>query len=187
MTKAKIGRSHSMSSRWLLLITLFGLITNGACATQTEMNDHRELRSTLTLRETQSGFAGVRTTNSIIEPDGRFCRTSDLNGKLKLKTLSGRLDEGELARLAETLAENNVETLPEEYGRARSINPRTIVLSFKGRQSVFHLSPSFPRRQILPGDPATPLARIAVIRQAVISAIEAAPPAPSGQDCVSHD
>jgi hypothetical protein len=172
---------------WLMWFALSGLLLTDAWAMETILRDDGSLPSTLTLRETQAGFAGETATILVIRPDGRFCRWRELNGALRGEAKSGQLAAGQLAVLAETLARHDVGSLPDAYGEAPPVNARQLVLSFDGRQSVFDLSPADPSPNPAPeADASAPSARNAAIRQAIIEAIDAAPPAPA-EDCPSPE
>lgn len=136
--------------------------------------DDGTLAWTLTLRETQAGFAGETTTILVIEPDGHFCSSFELNGTPQGERKGGRLDAVALADLAAIFADQDFQTLPHQYGDASPINQRQLVLSFKEQQWHFLLPPAAPGAEALIEDKASPLARILTIRQALFDHVEAA-------------
>ena len=183
MASSKTRRPRPLPLGWLVWCALSGPLVADAWAMETVLRQDGTLPSTLTLRETQAGFAGETAMVLVIRPDGRFCRWRELNGAPIGEAQSGRLDPGQLAGLAATLARQDVGTLPARSGNALPINPRQLVLDFGGRQSVLDLAPADPGQPPPPEvDAAAPSARIGAIRQALVDAIDHAPAAPV-DDC----
>src|SRR5215813_5471205 len=87
------------------------------------------LKMTLTVKDTQDGFAGTTGTIWTIEPDCTF-RVSRLFGQHVAEPhLKGTLTPEQQARLSAVLAQTAASQLPAQMGETPSVNARRMVLS----------------------------------------------------------
>src|SRR5262249_44605770 len=99
------------------------------------------LTMTLTVKDTQDGFAGTTGTIWTIAPDCTF-RVSRLFGQhVAAPHLQGSLTPEQQARLADLLAKTVVAELPAQGGETPSVNARRITLEYGGKVSVLSMGP----------------------------------------------
>lgn len=183
MTTSASWSSRSIIRYWLGLILAAILLIGEVWAMDKIWRDDGTLSSTLTLRDMQSGFAGETTKILIIEPDGRFSSSLELNGKPQGETQSGQLDAKTMAVLADAFVEHDVESLPSRYGETSPINQRQLTLAVGGRQWTFLLPPIDPSGQVMTeAQHGTPLGRIVAVREALLDSIDNAMSTSAG-DC----
>jgi hypothetical protein len=99
------------------------------------------LRATLTLTDTQDGFAGTTGNVWTIHSDCTFTVSRILNTSVSAPHLRGRLTPEQQARLSAVLAEMSVATLPPRIGEPANVNPRQISLDYDGKISILELGP----------------------------------------------
>jgi hypothetical protein len=99
------------------------------------------LSAPLTLKDTQSGFAGETGTVWTIAPDCSFTIARQIGLKTLDPHMQGRLTPEQQAQLKELLDRMAVATLPERLGGEPHVNARRISLSYGGNQSVLSLPP----------------------------------------------
>jgi hypothetical protein len=123
------------------------------------------LKMTLTVKDTQDGFAGTTGTSWTIEPDCTF-RVSRLFGQHVAEPhLQGSLTPEQQARLSDILAKTAVAELPAQMGETPLVNARRITLEYGGKVSVLSMGPGDrdmdARRAGGPLDPARRLREVA--------------------------
>src|SRR5437016_6273369 len=84
------------------------------------------LKMTLTVKDTQGGFAGTTGIVWTIRPDSTFC-VSRLFGERVLEPHhQGNLTSEQKARLSEILTQGKLADLPAQLGEAPQVNARRI-------------------------------------------------------------
>lgn len=98
----------------------------------------------LEVRVVQGGVAGFTGTYYAIEADGTWESGPVPMGpdEMRKPDASGRLDAGQLARLARALADNDLATLPG-HGKP-VVNPRVVTVVFGKRSSELQPGPEPP-------------------------------------------
>src|SRR5262249_11292303 len=100
------------------------------------------LKMTLTVKDTQDGFAGTTGTIWTIEPDCTF-RVSRLFGQHVAEPhLQASLTPQQQARLSTIVANTAVAQLPAEMGETPSVSARRITLEYGGKVSVLSMGPA---------------------------------------------
>jgi hypothetical protein len=127
------------------------------------------LKTTLTVKDTQDGFAGTTGTVWTISPDCTF-RVSRLFGQHVAEPhLRGSLTPEQQARLSAILAKAAAAELPAQMGEAPSVNVRRITLEYGGTISVLSMGPGDRDMDALraggPLDPARRLLEVADVVQ----------------------
>jgi len=119
------------------------------------------LKMTLTVKDTQDGFAGTTGTVWMIEPDCTF-RVSRLFGPHVAEPhLKGALTPEQQARLSAVLAKTAVSELPAQIGDATQVNAHRITLQYGGKDAVLSLgSGDRDLDAIRAGDPRDPARRL---------------------------
>lgn len=97
------------------------------------------LRETLTLRDSQDGFAGSSGTVTTIEPSGAWRLSRFLNETTRPPHREGRLTEDRLAKLAGALATLDLPSLPRRMGPEVPVNPRTLTVALGAHTSTLVL------------------------------------------------
>ena len=97
------------------------------------------LKMTLTVKDTQDGFAGTTGTVWTIEPDCTFRVSRIFNQNVAEPHLKGRLTLEQQARLSEVLAKDAPADLPAQIGKDSSVNARRITLEYGGKASVLSM------------------------------------------------
>jgi hypothetical protein len=123
------------------------------------------LKMTLTVKDTQDGFAGTTGTVWTIGLDCTF-RVSRLFGpQVAEPHLTGRLTPEHEARLSALLAKAAAAELPAQLGETTLVNARRITLEYGGTISVLSLEPGDRAMDALrargPRDPARRLLEVA--------------------------
>jgi hypothetical protein len=126
------------------------------------------LEMTLTVKDTQDGFAGTTGTVWTIDPDCTF-RVSRLFGQHVAEPhLRGSLTPEQQARLSAILAKAAVAELPAQMGETPSVNARRITLEYGGKLSVLSMRPGDRDMDALrAGDPLDPARRLLEVADAV--------------------
>lgn len=88
------------------------------------------LAQTLTLRDSQGGFAGFSGSLWTIEPDGTWRRAPFLNEDVREAEQSGQLSAKELSALAAALKQHKLVDLPKNIGGEPMTNPHVFTLTF---------------------------------------------------------
>jgi hypothetical protein len=117
-------------------LALAGLFISG-----TIMAQECPLSAPLTLKDTQSGFAGETGTVWTIAPDCSFTIARQIGLKTLDPHTQGRLTPEQQAQLKELLDRMAVAPLPARLGGEPQVNARRITLSYGGNQSVLSLPP----------------------------------------------
>ena len=99
------------------------------------------LSAPLTLKDTQSGFAGETGSVWTIAPDCSFTIARQIGPKILEPHKQGQLAPAQQARLKELLDRTAMTAPPEQLGGAPQVNARRITLSYGGRQAVLTLPP----------------------------------------------
>ncbi len=122
------------AARALAVSTLAGLMFLGAALAQ-----ECPLKSALTVKDTQDGFAGQTGTVWTIAPDCSFTVARQIGTKLTDPIKQGRLTRGQEAQLLEQLARTAPAEMPSQLSYGPPINARRITLSYAGKDSVLVL------------------------------------------------
>jgi hypothetical protein len=115
-------------------LTFAGLLISG-----TVMAQECPLTSSLTLKDTQDGFAGQTGTIWTIAPDCRFSIAHQIGPKVSEPYRQGRLTPEQEARLKELLARTSIADMPEQLGTGPEVNARRVTLSYNDKVSVLTL------------------------------------------------
>lgn len=107
-----------------------------------------KLQSSLTLRDSQGGFAGYSGEVWTITPDGHFTIAHFLNDKVAEPSWQRDLSPSELKSLARVLCKNHFLGLPDSLGGEPKINPHSLTLSFGEKQTTLVLPPGDAGDQI---------------------------------------
>ena len=126
------------------------------------------LKMTLTVKDTQDGFAGTTGTVWTIEPDCTF-RVSRLIGPHVAEPhLKGTLTPEQQARLSAVLAQTAASELPTRMGDATQVNARRITLHYGGKDAVLSLGAGDRDLDaIRAGDPRDPARRLLEVADTV--------------------
>jgi len=126
------------------------------------------LKMTLTVKDTQDGFAGTTGTVWTIEPDCTF-RVSRLIGPHVAEPhLKGTLTPEQQARLSAVLAQTAASELPTRMGDAPQVNARRITLHYGGKDAVLSLGAGDRDLDaIRAGDPRDPARRLLEVADTV--------------------
>ena len=122
------------------------------------------LNMTLTVKETQDGFAGTTGTVWTIVPDWTFRVSRIFNQHVAEPHLKGSLTPEQQKRLSEVLSKEAPAELPAQIGEA-SVNAHRITLEFNSKVSVLFLGTGDREmgaiRTSNPHDPARRLLEVA--------------------------
>jgi hypothetical protein len=126
------------------------------------------LKTTLTVKDTQDGFAGTTGTVWTIGSDCTF-RVSRLFGQHVAEPhLQGSLTPEQQARLSAILAKATEAELPAQMGETPPVNPRRITLEYGGKVSVLSMRPGDRDMDALrAGGPLDPVRRLLEVADAV--------------------
>ena len=126
------------------------------------------LKMTLTVKDTQDGFAGTTGTVWTIGPDCT-CRVSRLFGQHVAEPhLQGSLTPERQARLSAILAKAAAAELPAQMGETTPVNARRITLEYGGKVSVLSMGPGDRDMDALrAGGPLDPARRLLEVVDAV--------------------
>lgn len=113
-----------------------GVLISGAALAQ-----ECPVKTPLTLKDTQDGFAGETGTVWTVSPDCSFTISQQIGSKLVNPHARGLLTAEQQARLREALTQAAVADLPAQLGGGPKVNARRITLSYEGKVSVLTLPP----------------------------------------------
>lgn len=100
-----------------------------------------KVQSSLTLRDSQGGFAGFSGELWTLTPDGHFTIAHFLNDKTEAPYWQSDLSQAELKSVAQALSANRFLQLPASLGGEPKVNPHSLTLSFGNKQSTLALPP----------------------------------------------
>ena len=121
-----------------------------ACSTQAALprdkflSEDGKLAATLTLKDGQSGFAGVTGFIWTVRPDGSWDRKRFINARIDKPDQQGKLTAKQLQSLADVLAHAQIHKLPAKLGKLRGANPHVVTLTWGKRKCVWTLPPGSP-------------------------------------------
>lgn len=118
-----------------------GSVLAGLLISGTIMAQECPLSAPLTVKDTQSGFAGETGTVWTITPDCNFTVARQIGPKILDPYKQGRLTAEQQAQLKGMMERMAAGPLPERLGDGPLINARQITLSYAGKQSVLALPP----------------------------------------------
>ncbi len=98
-----------------------------------------KLQSTLTLRDSQGGFAGYSGEVWTITPNGHFTIAHFLNDRIAEPRWQRDLSQSELKSLARVLCKSHFLELPDSLGSEPKVNPHSLTLSFGKKQTTLVL------------------------------------------------
>jgi hypothetical protein len=99
------------------------------------------LSAPLTIKDTQSGFAGETGTVWTIAPDCSYTVARQIGLKILDPHKQGRLSQEQQAQLKKLLDRVAAAALPKELGTGTQVNARRITLSYGGKDSTLALAP----------------------------------------------
>lgn len=100
------------------------------------LSDEGELRFPLTLRDSQSGFAGVTGLLWKIQCDGSWTRQSFVNEDLRMTEQKGQLSKEQIRELAQALVKADMVGLTPSTGQT-DVNPHVVSVTYgKKKASV---------------------------------------------------
>ncbi|MGC2200339.1 MAG: hypothetical protein WA633_09380 [Stellaceae bacterium] len=99
------------------------------------------LSAPLTVKDTQSGFAGETGTVWTIAPDCSFTVARQVGLATLEPHKQGHLTAEQQVRLEELLDRVTNAVLPQHFGAEQQVNARRITLSYAGKDSVLTLAP----------------------------------------------
>jgi hypothetical protein len=102
------------------------------------------LSAPLTIKDTQSGFAGETGTVWTIAPDCSYTVARQIGLKILDPHKQGRLSQEQQAQLKKLLDRVAAAALPKELGTGTQVNARRITLSYDGKDSTLTLAPGAP-------------------------------------------
>lgn len=123
----------------------------------------QSLPATVELQDLQTGFAGTTGTVWTIATDGTFTVADKTNDRVDLPRHQGKLDQQQLARLAESLRAADAEQLPARIGEQPPVNPRSITLRIGSKISTLILAGGPDDQGSSPADPHHPQARLLAV------------------------
>jgi hypothetical protein len=138
---------------------------------QAYLDSDGQLKHPLTLLDAQGGFVGLTGTLWSIERDGRWTRQRYIQRPVPgTEEAAGRLTRRQLARLASTLAEQDLAGLPQIVGQRQAANPHVFRLKFGTQETALELPAARPLPMVPPpGDPQ--VARFVTIVKAIREAM----------------
>jgi hypothetical protein len=99
------------------------------------------LSAPLTIKDTQSGFAGETGSVWTIAPDCSYTVARQIGLQTLDPHRQGRLTPEQQAQLKELLVRLAAAGLPKQLGAETQVNARRISLSYDGKDSVLTLAP----------------------------------------------
>jgi len=118
-----------------------GLALSVLLISVTIMAQECPLSAPLTIKDTQSGFAGETGTVWTIAPDCSYTVARQIGLKTLDPDRQGRLTSQQQARLKEVLDRMSAAGLPKQLGGEAQPNARQITLSYGQTESVLTLAP----------------------------------------------
>ena len=103
------------------------------------LDDRGQFRTTITLRDSQTGFAGNSGRLWTISPDGSWQHRRFVNRELRPVDQKGKLSPAQIRQVAEALAAADMLRLPQTMGRPPSVNPHRFSLRF-GQRTVSYVT-----------------------------------------------
>jgi len=154
----------------VLLTTLFTFFVVAATIHADDyLTKDGKLTHALKITQLQGGFAGFTGFEYAIEPDGSWTMSSVFKQKATVKE-KGKLTAKQLASLADVLAKNQLDKLPEKTGKQAGANPFTLAITF-GKTKTNYVGQTAPK---LDGNNPTPESRTAAIYSEVVDMIKGA-------------
>jgi hypothetical protein len=124
-----------------IAIARVGLVFSGILISVTIMAQECPLSAPLTIRDTQSGFAGETGTVWTIAPDCSYTVARQVGLQTLDPHKQGRLTPEQQTQLKELLGRVAAAGLPSQPGAGTQVNPRRISMSYEGKDSVLTLPP----------------------------------------------
>lgn len=126
------------------------------------------LKMTLTVQDTQDGFAGTTGTVWTIRPDCTFGVSRLFGQHVAEPYLKGSLTPEQQAELSTILAKAAAVELPARIGETTPVNQRRIILEYAGKVSVLTMGPGDRDMDALrAGGPLDPARRLLEVADAV--------------------
>ena len=98
------------------------------------------LTATLTLKDSQSGFAGITGLLWTIKPDGSWERKRFTNNRMAKADQQGKLTPKQMQSLADVLIHAQIHKLPPKIGKYRGPNPHVVTLTWGNHQCAWTVS-----------------------------------------------
>ena len=135
---------------------LFARTTQSALPRDKFLTKEGKLSATLSLKDGQSGFAGITGLIWTVRPDGSWDRTRFINRTMRKPNQRGKLTAKQLQSLADVLAHAQVDKLPPKMGKFRGANPHVVTLICGKHQSEWTL----PTGSSMPKYPDQPFGKL---------------------------
>jgi hypothetical protein len=157
----------SMKAQWIISTCLsFGLLLGAVPGVGHALPQGCMLKMTLTVKDTQDGFAGTTGTIWTIKPDCTFQVSRIFGQHVAEPHLQGTLTPEQQTQLSKILAK--AAELPPQLGQGTPVNARRITLEYDGKVSVLSMSPGDrDRSAIRAGSPHDPARRLLEVTEAV--------------------
>jgi predicted secreted protein len=121
------------------------------------------LKSKLTLKDAQGGFAGFTGWITTVNEDGAWNRRQFFNQQLRPIKRRGKMTAAQLKSLTAALATAQVEKLPARIGKFLGANPHVVTLTYGDRVSVLTLPTGARLPEPLPGGKLDATGRFALV------------------------
>ncbi len=124
--------------------------------------------STLTVKDTQDGFAGQIGTVWTISPNCSFTVSRQIGPQITSPHREGRLTQHQWARLGGLLSRLEQLNLPKQFGPGPRVNARRIIFLYGEKQATLLLPPGAPPPDLDAFEPAWRLLELAsAVREAL--------------------
>ena len=140
----------------LAVALLFILPIQGASARDKFLGKDGKLTAALTLKDSQSGFAGITGLLWIVRTGGSWERKRFANNRIAKADQQGKLTPKQMQSLADVLAHAQIHKLPAKIGKFHGPNPHVVTLSWGKHVCVW----SLPARSPVPKYPDQPFGRL---------------------------
>ena len=146
---------------------LFSYTTQAALPRDKFLAQDGKLAATLSLKDGQSGVAGVTGFIWTVRPDGSWDQKRFTNNRVGKPVQLGKLTAKQLQSLAAVLAHAQIHKLPARIGNFRGANPHVVTLAWGKRKCVWTLptGSSVPKYPDQPFGKLTPRDSFAEISQ----------------------
>ena len=121
------------------------------------------LKSKLTLKDAQGGFAGFTGWITTVNEDGAWNRRQFFNQQLRPIERQGKMTAAQLKSLTAALATAQVEKLPARIGKFLGANPHVVTLTYGDKASVLTLPTGARLPEPLPGGKLDATGRFALV------------------------